>query len=197
MRLNKIPLVEKALSQFLNDIRIVRTKHQKSVTVDDYRIRLRKLITNLGDYLAKKKLPAIWPVSLADLQMCVVTESCPLMITPEGQILVPASCPGFLLIEFLSKNMEGNSTLNIEVIDSKSKFRSHLRIRNNNNCFINFTEARNTLSQAASHKKEEDSLIMRCVNELGLIQLDRDDSVSSDAMTKCCSRLLLHAAEIR
>ena len=120
MRLNKIPLVEKALSQFLNDIRIVRTKHQKSVTVDDYRIRLRKLITNLGDYLAKKKLPAIWPVSLADLQMCVVTESCPLMITPEGQILVPASCPGFLLIEFLSKNMEGNSTLNIEVIDSKS-----------------------------------------------------------------------------
>ena len=120
MRLNKIPLVEKALSQFLNDIRIVRTKHQKSVTVDDYRIRLRKLITNLGDYLAKKKLPAIWPVSLADLQMCVVTESCPLMITPEGQILVPASCPGFLLIEFLSKNMEGNSTLNIEVIESKS-----------------------------------------------------------------------------
>ena len=120
MRLNKIPLVEKALSQFLNDIRIVRTKHQKSVTVDDYRIRLRKLITNLGDYLAKKKLPAIWPVSLADLQMCVVTESCPLMITPEGQILVPASCPGFLLIEFLSKNMEGNSTLNIEVIDSRS-----------------------------------------------------------------------------
>ena len=120
MRLNKIPLVEKALSQFLNDIRIVRTKHQKSVTVDDYRIRLRKLITNLGDHLARKKLPTTWPVSLADLQMCVVTESCPLMITPEGQILVPASCPGFLLIEFLSKNMEGNSTLNIEVIESKS-----------------------------------------------------------------------------
>ena len=111
-RLDKIPLVEKALSQFLNDIRIVRTKHQKSVTVDDYRIRLRKLITNLGDYLAKKKLPAIWPDSLADLQMCVVTESCPLMVTPEGQILVPASCPGFLLIEFLSKTMEGNSSLN-------------------------------------------------------------------------------------
>ena len=107
-RLDKIPLVEKALSQFLKDICIVRTKHQKSVTVDDYRIRLRKLITNLGDYLAKNRLPATWSDSLADLQMCVVTESCPLMVTPEGQILVPASCPGFLLIEFLSKNMEGN-----------------------------------------------------------------------------------------
>ena len=53
------------------------------------------------------------------------------------------------------------------------------------------------MSQAASHKKEEDSLMMRCINELGLIQMDRDDSVSSDAMTKCCNRLLLHAAEIR
>ena len=64
-------------------------------------------------------------------------------------------------------------------------------------CFIDSIEARTALSQAASHKKEEDSLMMRCINELGLIQMDRDDSVSSDAMTKCCSRLLLHAAEIR
>ena len=85
-------MVEKALSQLLKDVQIVRTKHQKSVTVDDYRIRLRKLITNMGDYLtSKSKFPQDWPDSLADLQMCVVTESCPLMISPKGQILVPAS----------------------------------------------------------------------------------------------------------
>ena len=71
------------------------------------------------------------------------------------------------------------------------------RISDITHCFIYSIEARNALSQAASHKKEEDSLIMRCINELGLIQMDRDDSVPSDAMTKCCSRLLLHAAEIR
>ena len=105
--LRKIPLVERALSQLLKDIQIVRTKHQKSVTVDDYKSRLKKLITNMGDYLAKKSLPTDWPNSLADLQMTVGTQSCPLMITPEGQILVPASCPGFLLVDFLSKNMKG------------------------------------------------------------------------------------------
>ena len=76
-------------------------------------------------------------------------------------------------------------------------FLNYHRIIDITHCFINSIEARTALSQAASHKKEEDSLMMRCINELGLIQMDRDDSVSSDAMTKCCSRLLLHAAEIR
>ena len=57
--------------------------------------------------------------------------------------------------------------------------------------------ARQKLSQAPSHKKEEDILVFRCINELGLIQLDRDDSVSSEAMIQCCNRLLLNASEIR
>ena len=78
------------------------------MTVEDYRIRLRQLITNMGDYLTTRNLPIDWPASLAHLEMCVITESCPLMLTPEGQILVPASCPGFLLVDFLSKNMKGN-----------------------------------------------------------------------------------------
>ena len=107
VKLGKIPLVEKALSQMLKDIRIVKTKHQKSVTVDDYRIRLRKLITNVGDFFVLRSLPSHWPDSLSDLEMCIVTESCPLMISPEGQILVPASCPGFHLVDFITKNMEG------------------------------------------------------------------------------------------
>ena len=105
--LRKIPLVERALSQLLRNIQIVRTKHQKSVTVENYRLRLRQLITNMGDYLGARSFPLSWPSSLSQLQMCVVTESCPLMVTPEGQILVPASCPGFLLVEFLSNNMKG------------------------------------------------------------------------------------------
>ena len=107
-QLRKIPLVEKALSQMLRDIKIVKSKHQKSVTVDDYRIRLRKLITNMGDYFVTRSLPSRWPDTLSDLEMCIVTESCPLMVTPEGQILVPASCPGLFLVDFISKNMEGN-----------------------------------------------------------------------------------------
>ena len=78
-----------------------------SVNVQNYRLRLRQLITSMGDYLTTRSLPLAWPASLSHLQMCVVTESCPLMVTPEGHILVPASCPGFLLTEFLSENMKG------------------------------------------------------------------------------------------
>ena len=63
----------------------------------------------MGDYLTTKALPMDWPGSLNHLEMCVMTESCPLMLTPEGQILVPASCPGFVLIDFLTKNMKGNN----------------------------------------------------------------------------------------
>ena len=106
-QLRKIPLVEKALSQSLRDIQIVKSKHSKSVTVDDYRIRLRKLITNMGDYFRMRSLPSHWPETLSDLEMCIVTESCPLMVTPEGQILVPASCPGLFLVDFITKNMQG------------------------------------------------------------------------------------------
>ena len=84
----------------------------------------------------------------------------------------------------------------VQYLILKILFNCH-QISGNTHCFIDSIEARTALSQAASHKKEEDSLMMRCINELGLIQMDRDDSVSSDAMTKCCSRLLLHAAEIR
>lgn len=105
--LGRIPLVERALSQSLRNIQIVRMKTHDVTLVDDYRLRLRQLITKMGDYLASKKLPVHWPDSLSHLEMCVVTESSPLMVAPEGQILVPASCPGFLLVDFLTQNMKG------------------------------------------------------------------------------------------
>ena len=63
--------------------------------------------------------------------------------------------------------------------------------------FLKFSEAEKRLLLAVSNKKEEDSLIIRCLNELGLIQLDRDDSITTDAMINCCNRLLTNASEIR
>ena len=62
---------------------------------------------------------------------------------------------------------------------------------------IRFTVAKQNLDQAALNKRKEDNLIIRCINELGLIQLDRDDSISSDAMIKSCQRLLSNASFIR
>ncbi len=49
------------------------------------------------------------------------------------------------------------------------------------------------MSTVESRSIEENSLIIRCINDLGLIQLDRDDSLSSEAMVRCCNRLLAAA----
>ena len=182
----------------LRDIKIVKSKHQKSVTVDNYRIRLRKLITNMGDYFVTRSLPSQWPDTLSDLEMCIVTESCPLMVTPEGQILVPASCPGLFLVDFITKNMDGKQispSFTKIIIQSVSNIIITSIFIDNELCL--FTVAKQNLAQAALNKKEEANLIIRCINELGLIQLDRDDSISSDAMIKSCQRLLSNSSYIR
>lgn len=33
-------------------------------------------------------------------------EAGPLMVSPTGQFIVPASCPGFLLVNFISQNLK-------------------------------------------------------------------------------------------
>ena len=58
-------------------------------------------------------------------------------------------------------------------------------------------EASRRMLEAKSVKSEETNLIFRCINELGLIQLDRDDMISPQQMIFCCSRLLKAASRIR
>ena len=58
-------------------------------------------------------------------------------------------------------------------------------------------EACRRMNAARSVKSEEANLIFRCINELGLIQLDRDDMISPQQMISCCSSLLKAASRIR
>ena len=58
-------------------------------------------------------------------------------------------------------------------------------------------EADRRMSEWASMEKEEAFLISSCINELGLIQLDKDDNISVRHMVHCCSRLLRFAAKLR
>ena len=53
------------------------------------------------------------------------------------------------------------------------------------------------MNESRSLKSEEANLIFRCINELGLIQLDRDDMISPQQMISCCSSLLKAASRIR
>ena len=92
--LNNIPLVEKALSQNLRNIKIVHRKNQPLRLVDDYKQQLMRLVTNVSDYLTKQNLPKHWPESLKNFELCVDNESSPLTMSSDGQFIVPASCPG-------------------------------------------------------------------------------------------------------
>ncbi len=101
---------------------------------------------------------------MSEFKMSVENGASALMISDDGVFVIPASTPGFLLIEFISKGM---------------------------------TEARRRLSEWESLEKEETFLIGSCINELGLIQLDKDDNISVHHMVHCCSRLLRCAATLR
>jgi len=164
VNLKNIPLVEKALSQSLLNIKIVHRKNQPLKLVDNYKAQLIKLVTNVNDYLSKQKLPKHWPESLQDFEMCVDNESSPLTLSSTGQFIVPASCPGFLLIPFINENLKAAEKL---------------------------------LGNVEEHRLEELNLIIKCINELGLIQLDRDESLDSKTMIECCTRLLKNAPKFR
>lgn len=162
--LESIPLVEKALSQNLREIRIVHRKNQPLRLVDDYKNQLKKLVTNVSDFLTKQKLPEKWPDSMQEFQLCVDNESSPLTLSPTGQFIVPASCPGFLLIPFITENL---------------------------------AKARKMMAKVDENKMAELELSIKCINELGLIQLERDDSLETEAMIQSCQRLLKAAPNIR
>lgn len=55
------------------------------------------MLTTILDYKSRVNLPKSWPKDLSDFELCVDNETAPLMISPSGQFIVPASCPGPLL----------------------------------------------------------------------------------------------------
>jgi len=161
--LKSLPMWQKTLSQSLREIKIVNDP-ANIVMVDDQRVRLRQLVTAVGDFQARRSLPSSWPEDMSNFKLEVESDASALMISPEGIFIIPASTPGFLLIDFITKGMP---------------------------------EALQRMSEFASLVVEEAFLVSACINELGLIQLDRDDSISSKHMVSCCSRLLNAASRLR
>ncbi|CAH1707429.1 unnamed protein product [Chironomus riparius] len=104
--LSTIPMYENTLSQVLLNIKIARRKFMPSTLAKNYSSHLSRVITNVLDYLSKNRYPETWPESLADYELVVESESGPLMISPTGQLITPSTCPGFLLVDFITRNME-------------------------------------------------------------------------------------------
>ncbi|XP_053693984.1 T-cell activation inhibitor, mitochondrial [Sabethes cyaneus] len=104
--LRKLPAYEYALSQVLRNIRIGRRKFMPKAQAMAYASHLRKITTSLLDYLGKYKYPKNWPTDLSKFEIVVESEAGPLMVSPTGQLIVPATCPGTLLVDFLTNHLE-------------------------------------------------------------------------------------------
>lgn len=61
----------------------------------------------------------------------------------------------------------------------------------------NMEEAKMKMSLVEQDHWKEMNLVIKCINELGLIQLDRDESLDPKNMVDCCSRLLENASMLR
>lgn len=104
--LTKIPAYEYALSQVLLKIRVGRRKFMPKAQAAAYTSHLRKVTTSLLDYLSLRKYPATWPDTLSNYELVVESEAGPLMISPTGQLIVPATHPGPLLVDFITNHLD-------------------------------------------------------------------------------------------
>nr|XP_053631236.1 T-cell activation inhibitor, mitochondrial-like isoform X2 [Cherax quadricarinatus] len=104
--IRRIPGMQKAVSNALREIQVTHRKYQPFVLVEHYIQHLRRLVTSLGDYQGREGFPKSWPQTLSSLQLVVESAAGPLMLSPTGQILAPSSCPPWLLVNFITENME-------------------------------------------------------------------------------------------
>ncbi|KAF5290925.1 hypothetical protein FQA39_LY14531 [Lamprigera yunnana] len=103
--LERIPAFERAISQVLLDIQVVRRKFMPKTQAANYERYLQQLTTNINNYLGKRLFPSEWPKSLKNYEIVVENEAGPLMLSPTGQFITPSSCPGLLLIKFITENL--------------------------------------------------------------------------------------------
>ncbi|XP_017878808.1 T-cell activation inhibitor, mitochondrial isoform X2 [Ceratina calcarata] len=102
----RLPAFEKAVSQVLLDIKVGRRKFMPKVMVSQYERQLRQLTTTLSDYRGRRTYPKVWPADLSTYEIVIEAEAGPLMLSPTGQFIVPSSCPSFLLVNFITENLE-------------------------------------------------------------------------------------------
>ena len=57
--------------------------------------------------------------------------------------------------------------------------------------------AKEKMERVKEDQLTELNLMIQCINQLGLIQLDRDESLDSNSVIECCKRLLKSAPDIR
>ncbi|XP_065360096.1 T-cell activation inhibitor, mitochondrial isoform X2 [Calliphora vicina] len=161
--LKKIPIYENTLSRVLRQIKIGRRKFMPKQQAVEYAGHLMKVTTTLGDYLSVKKFPKSWPNSLQEYEIVIESEAGPLMVSPTGQLIAPATCPGFMLVDFITSNLD---------------------------------EAKKRNKKYQEEKHIERDLTKKCIQQLCLKSLTKDDSVTPEKMIESLKALLNYNSEL-
>ncbi|XP_041375957.1 T-cell activation inhibitor, mitochondrial-like [Gigantopelta aegis] len=154
--LERLPYMEKKLSELLNDIQIVRRKrHHHIMMAEEYELLLNKLLNSLRrcQDIAKTNL---FEEDLSHLELVVEGESGPLALSSTGQFLVPASIPGSLVIDCIAKH----------------KDQAHLILR-----------------EILGSLQNEEVVVQRCLEDLQLSSLTKDENITPQQMVRCCQKL--------
>ncbi|KAL5021348.1 hypothetical protein ScPMuIL_000503 [Solemya velum] len=103
--LERVPYMEKKLSELLNDIHVTQRKRRQSVMAEDYEMLLNTLLnslrrsqTDVRKYFGYKKLK--------DLQLVVEEGSGPFALSRSGQFLIPATVPGYMVVKFIAESQD-------------------------------------------------------------------------------------------
>lgn len=105
-------------------------------------------------------------------------EAGPLMVSPTGQFIAPATIPGFMLVDFITCNLE----------EAKEKARLYIR-------YVLFCclWIDSLIPVLYSNKIIEEQLFSKCIQHFNLKNLSKDDSVTPDKMIKSLGNLLQQA----
>ncbi|KAI1297252.1 T-cell activation inhibitor, mitochondrial [Halotydeus destructor] len=103
--IEEIPRAEECLSQSLNGVRVRHRKFMPSILIQEYMEQLLKLTKSVQNYRTKNPLPPSWNTGLENIELVVECDAGPLMLSPYGQFIAPASCPAAILIDYMTSNL--------------------------------------------------------------------------------------------
>lgn len=110
------------------------------------------------------------------------------MLSPTGQFIAPSTCPGSILVDFLTNNLEEAAKL----IGEYKKWKASLLLSSYNcrGAILNYRFFHR-------NKYIERELHERCAKEMNLKSLTKDDSIDPSKMIDCLTKLLTSGLNVR
>ncbi|XP_003743609.1 T-cell activation inhibitor, mitochondrial [Galendromus occidentalis] len=100
-----VPHSEKQLTDVLRGIRISHERLHGRTLAYKYLVQVDKLTKTLHRWLWLNKFPAAIPDDLSTFSLIVENDAGPLMVSHSGELIVPASCPAQLFVDFLESSL--------------------------------------------------------------------------------------------